>query len=832
MLRVKFILNQNHMRKNKATFSFIFVLPAAIAICCAANFARATENTYTNLAITEIMYNPAGKNSEHAKWIELANLSNETITLTPIGSETSSGWKIKDLKIKDSSNHYLYAKENTPIEINPGGFVIISDNLPNFENDHSGFANAVLLKSAVTLTTAESDGYYHLTLYDGDSALDDIFYSKDWYPDTDDKGKSLEEKDPLADNGKENWQESCEAGGTPGSRPQTCEVEQDPPPSDTPDLPKPGTPPDEEPNECAMSSSAVKLNEIFPWSTNGNEFVEIKNADAGCVNVSGWKIMDAAGHKKEFPSDSTVNPGEYLILEGNLHLNNDSDTVYLLDKDSSAKTDALDSRLYEKAKKDLSFSLAGGVWSWTSTPTPDEKNVITDPPDDNGGTPPVPPPEDKYVLSDKVYLNELFPNPKNKTDDEYIEIANSDGKPIDLYKWTLRDASKTGKYVFKEHTTVESGGYFVIHESQSKIALNNSNESVHLYDPQNDLVSSVSYEKSQKGASYNFDGANWRWSKYPTPGARNKSDSEPVVKIKKIKRAWKGIPVEFSAVAKDKESKKLKYSWDFGDGKKSSLKKTSHRYLDTGKYLVKLTVRDDSQTVEKSFTLTVKNSPRPDIEIVRIVPNPAGKDADGETIGLKNNSGKYVSLDGWKIATGSGEKMYNHPIGDELIINSGETKVITREMSKFSLNNKAGKVNLVSPDGKTIDVVEYEKEKISEDEAYAKIDGEWQWIAADSFTETDLESSPDEEDQFIDDPTGEKQAAENDEEDAGDDVGEVLGASEEKATGEGPAKASYTSEDEFIFYKALGLTDLPSETNSCFESNFPFSIAYLPAATL
>ena len=142
------------------------------------------------------------------------------------------------------------------------------------------------------------------------------------------------------------------------------------------------------------------------------------------------------------------------------------------------------------------------------------------------------------------------------------------------------------------------------------------------------------------------------------------------VKIKKPKNVYKDLFTEFSAKAKDKETKKLKYSWDFGDGKKSTLAKTSHKYLDTGKFTVTLSVSDDSQTVEKSFRFNVKKSPRPNLEIVKIVPNPAGNDSEGEIVDVKNNSGKKIDLAGWKIATGSGEKMYNHPISEEFILES------------------------------------------------------------------------------------------------------------------------------------------------------------------
>lgn len=433
---------------------------------------------------------------------------------------------------------------------------------------------------------------------------------------------------------------------------------------------------------------------------------------------------------------------------------------------------------------------------------------------------------ENYSLSGKIYLNEIFPNPKDKSDEEYIEIANGESEPVDLYKWVLRDGSKSGKYVFKEHVVVDPGKYIVIYKSQSKIALNNSNESVFLYDPEDNLVSSVSFEKSIKNSSYNFDEKTWKWSKYLTPGAKNKFDSPPIVKINRPKNVFKDIAAEFSAEAKDKESKKLKYSWDFGDRKKSSQKKTTHKYSATGKYTVTLSVSDESQTIERIFVVTVKNFPRPDLEIVKIVPNPAGADTDGEAIDIKNNSKKKVNLTGWKIATGSDKKMYNHPIAGEFLIEAGKTKAITREFSKFSLNNKAGKLQLAMPDGKTIDEVEYSKDKIVEDEAYAKIDGEWEWLVPNS----EEGGISHEEAEIIDDPTGEIEAEESSDDE--NTNGEILGTSDENIN---PAKnytTNFSSENAFAFLSRLGFSSPPVEPNYCPLNDSSFSIAYLLASSI
>ena len=383
--------------KRKALFALGALAATATGIFCWANFARAADSPYAGLTISEIMYNPAGNNSDHSKWIELANLSAETIFLTPTGSETASGWKIKDLKLSDPSNHYLYVQTGAPIELDPGDFLIIADNLSKFESDYSDFKNITVAKSAITLTTADPSGYYNLTLYDNSNILESIRYSKDWYSNTDDKGKTLEKIDLNSGNSEENWQESCEEGGSPGEEAAICAEEPAPP--------------------------------------------------------------------EENPSDA-------------------------------------------------------------ETPSDGKENISS---------------------ASDIYLNEILPNPEKDSNDEYIEIANGENEPVDLIGWMIRDASKTGKYVFKEEVIIDPGEYFTIYRPLSKLALNNSAESVTLFNPQGEIISSVSWDKSIKNSSYNFDGKNWRWSKYLTPGEENKFDSEPSVKIERPKHAYKNLYTEFSA---------------------------------------------------------------------------------------------------------------------------------------------------------------------------------------------------------------------------------------------------------------------------------------------
>jgi hypothetical protein len=790
------------MHKNKKDYLFLPVLLIALSICSLADSARA--EIVTHIIINEIQITGANSNDE---FVELFNPTDAPVTLDgyKLNKKTKSGIE-STLLSSTTSTKFLGA---IPAY---GYFLIAHLSYKDKIAADLGYSSSCSIASDNTIL-----------LYDNNSKLLDkvgfgFATDSENTPAINPGNNHSLERNNFADTNNNSIDFFVTASPSPRnnaySEPAT---EPDPAPDFEFDI-------DPEEQRCVTTSTNIKLNEIFPYPENGDEFVEITNIGDSCVDVSGWKVMDEAGHKKTFPENSMIYPGEYLYLEGNLYLNNDSDTVYLLDANGNFKDEALDQRFYEKTQKYFSFGFDGQIWQWSSTATSGKENIVTIPDsneDDSAETETESSTTENFSSTENIFLNEILPNPKSGFDGEYIEIANSGSKPVDLHGWKIKDASKSKGYQFKEHEILNPGEYLTIYKLDSKISLNNSNETVYLYDPHNELASSATFEKSSKNSSYSFDGKKWKWTKYLTPGKKNKFDSAPTVKITKPKNIFKDIIADFSASAKDKETKKLKYAWNFGDGKKSYLKKTTHKYLDTGKYTVTLSVSDDSQTVEKSFALKVKKTPRPDIEITKIIPNPTGNDSDGEVIEVKNNSAKKIDLIGWKIATGFDEKIYNHPISSEFIFNSNEAKTITREFSKFSLNNKAGKVQLAMPDGKVIDEVEYSKEKISEGEVYAKINNEWRWIMQNEAVGAD-------ETEFIDDPTGEIEVA--GEENGGDENnGEVLGASDENAVVVEYRRPNFSTEDAYIFLSRIGFGQPPSEPSYCPTNDSSFSIAWLLA---
>jgi PKD repeat protein len=333
--------------------------------------------------------------------------------------------------------------------------------------------------------------------------------------------------------------------------------------------------------------------------------------------------------------------------------------------------------------------------------------------------------EEKINISGKIRINEIFPNPKNE-DEEYIELYNSENFDIDLENWTLRDKSKTGKYVFPKNSEIKSGEYLLVKKEDYKFALNNSNEELTLFDNDGKEISKLSYASSKENLSLGLDKDTWRWSKYLTPNEKNKFEKLPKVEIKKDKEIFAGVYAQFEA--KVKNGKKSKYRWDFGDGHKSYIEKPRHKYEKSGKYKIKLRITGTGEDAEKEIKIEVKKFPKLQLEIISLSPNPEGKDSELEWIEIKNNSKKKANLKNWSIASGA-EELSNHPIREDFFLASGETKKITRQNSLFSLTNSSGKIELRAPNRKVVDKISYDRkeEKIQEGEIYQKINGTWQW---------------------------------------------------------------------------------------------------------
>lgn len=434
------------------------------------------------------------------------------------------------------------------------------------------------------------------------------------------------------------------------------------------------------------------------------ELLEI--ADAICTKTS--FTWDGSGYTVYFGSDAISNGEDADIIDKVKFVDSQNNTAPEIEDGKSIGR--LDGKDTDDNIQDFTLQ----------NPTPGEENKEFE-----NEPEPIPEPE---IYSDEIWINELLPNPADGGD-EYIELYNNSDEKIELKNWSLHDASKSGEYIFSEKDEIESEEYLAVYGETFKFALNNGgDEKITLYDPDKKRVFEVAYKSSKKGVSYNFDGEKWHWSSFLTPGTENIFEEIPDGKIKIDKKVFVEVFAKFEVIGL---SKKAKVVWDFGDGHKSYLKKTKHKYKKTGKYEASVKYSEGSEDVTEKFTIEVDKIKHPEIKIVAVNANPVGSDTNNETITVQNKSGKKINLMGWSIATGW-KKLVNHPITEKIEIKAGKKKEITRESSKFTLNNKKAEIELRYPDGKTAYKMKYKKEDkgIAEGEVYVKEKGGWVWVAS------------------------------------------------------------------------------------------------------
>lgn len=636
-----------------------------------------------DIIITEVMYNPIEGGGD---WFEIFNNSNEDINLKNL-------YLVDEFKLEKNICHGVNKDD---FIFKAGGYIVIGKGSFDF------IVNSLDLngvnEDAVRLSWDNCKTFFSELIYDPKKIKTE-------------RGYSFE-----LDNETGLFRESVNKGGSPG--------EKNPEREDKEDI-------EDDYGEGYIGS--VRINELLP-NPKGNdsegEFIELYNYGDKSIDLEKWKVMDKSG--KTFNLVGILEAKNYIIFCKTVSLNNDSDEISL----KNPNNEIIDSVSYEKSQENFSYSFneKRGRWEWSSVITPGKENKFNE--DSVNG-------EEKYDT--KIRFNEILPNPKGSdAEEEYIELYNFGKDEIDLGEgdgWILEDkvGTEEGKYKklyfikYPKEKIVKPNDFLVIkRETGFNFALSNSDEVV-LRDPRGSQVDRIAYSGAKEGVSYNFDEKinKWRWSEFLTPGLKNEFKEVGEIKIKIDEDIYKDVYANFEVSMVGVKDKDLKAKWEFGDEKNSYKAKTRHKYVKNGKYVVKLRVSGSSEDINREFNIKVEDFPERKVSILSINPNPQGKDEEGEWIELKNKSKKKVNLKNWSIATGSSKKkLTNHPIKEDFIIKAGKIKQITREVSKFSLNNKKGYIELRYPDGEVAYKLKYEKEKgVDEDEIYRKKEGGgWEWL--------------------------------------------------------------------------------------------------------
>jgi len=120
-----------------------------------------------------------------------------------------------------------------------------------------------------------------------------------------------------------------------------------------------------------------------------------------------------------------------------------------------------------------------------------------------------------------------------------------------------------------------------------------------------------------------------------------------------------------------------------------------------------------------------KSYPR-SLWINEFLPDPEGKDVEGEFIELQNRGSEEIDLSGWQLddLEDGGSRLYTFPEGTKLPVNP--CLVVYYQDSKIALNNKGDWVRLLNPAGQAIDEIEYSKAPKGKSYSRQTVTS-WQW---------------------------------------------------------------------------------------------------------
>ena len=328
-----------------------------------------------------------------------------------------------------------------------------------------------------------------------------------------------------------------------------------------------------------VSPQAILINEVA-WSgttaSSSDEWSELHNPGALSISMSGWRLTDGADisislsgslapygfYLLERTDDTTIadvaadniytgslsNGGEVLQLYG--------PTGELVDSANSsgggwpAGSSSPKASMERRGGEDFSGNW-GSYTGYNGNGQDASGNSIR-------GTPrqtnslffPTPTPTG---IPSRIVINEVLIRPRYDwegtggvtTADEFIELYNAGPLPVYLKGWWLDDVAGAGSAAYDlPGVTISPRGFAVFFRTKTKIALNDTGDTVRLLAPDGRLIDQISYLRI-RAANLSYgrlsDGSdNMRYGLWPTPRMPNLLFEEPIPP--QVSRFYFGLP--------------------------------------------------------------------------------------------------------------------------------------------------------------------------------------------------------------------------------------------------------------------------------------------------
>ncbi len=233
---------------------------------------------------------------------------------------------------------------------------------------------------------------------------------------------------------------------------------------------------------------------ITDFSSNSSpEWIQLTNNSSESINISNWYFKDLAGTVKTI-TNTCISSNLTQTFDFSSYLNNDGDTVYLYNNTN----ELIDTFTYTtgvtKDKPTNTNTCALPTNTPTSTPIPT-----------NTPTPTATPTSDPTIVNPTsgVTMTEFMPY----SDPEWIEIHNSNDKPIKLVGWKLEDKESHTRNI--SDITIGANSYFIF--EYSAFFDNNNDETVIFRRQDNTVINQTSYNGGLRTVDRSWSLINNSW---------------------------------------------------------------------------------------------------------------------------------------------------------------------------------------------------------------------------------------------------------------------------------------------------------------------------------
>ncbi len=434
------------------------------------------------------------------------------------------------------------------------------------------------------------------------------------------------------------------------------------------------------PQKIKAATDHLMINEIYPAPMSGEkEWVELFNPTDLDIFLTDYSLKDGSVAAKNL--SGTIISGGYFVYEvSSGWLNNSGETISLIHKPSTVTIDQVTYGGWND-NQDNQPPAPPSEKSLQRIPngqdTDDDQNDFRILSSSKGVENTLP------VFSDKIFINEIVPQPADGSVNEFVELYNSGVAEVDLSSWQIDDIENAGSspFTIPDGTIISAGGYLTFYNSTTNIVLNDSGDSARLIDPNGDEKSKVDYSASKRGQSYSKFDSSWQWTLTITPNAQNILTLEQPAPADISTDELPEIPIASARTSEVGEIVKIRGIVTVIPGILSSqyfyIQDSSGgiQIYSYGKLFPILKIGDEiiviGELADYNGEARLKISEISDITIVSNKSPPEPEKITINEIG-ENQEGKYISVIGIVTKT-SGNTFYIH--------GSGEIEIIIRESS-------------------------------------------------------------------------------------------------------------------------------------------------------